>query len=119
MTAGSWEHIATWWDEHAGEWGDYYHQYLIMPAPLGVLGGLAGLSVIDLGCGSGTSSRWLRRAGGNVVGVDGSAAMVERARAWEQRRPLGIEYLVSDVANVPSLPDASADRSARRAGRSR
>ena len=81
MTAGSWEHIATWWDGHAGEWGDYYHRHLIMPALLRALGDVTGLSVIDLGCGNGTSTRWLRRAGGNVVGVDGSAAMVERARA--------------------------------------
>jgi ubiquinone/menaquinone biosynthesis C-methylase UbiE len=110
MTAGSWEDIAIWWDEQVGEWGDYYHQHLILPALLRALGELTGLSVVDLGCGNGASSRWLARAGADVIGVEVSPAMVERARAWEERTPLGIEYLVSDAAHAPSLPDASADR---------
>jgi len=93
MTAGSWEHIAIWWDEQVGEWGDYYHQHLILPALLRALGELTRLSVVDLGCGNGASSRWLARAGADVIGVEVSAAMVERARAWEERTPLGVEYL--------------------------
>jgi SAM-dependent methyltransferase len=110
MTAGSWEHIAIWWDEQVGEWGDYYHQHLILPALLRALGELTRLSVVDLGCGNGASSRWLARAGADVIGVEVSAAMVERARAWEERTPLGVEYLVADGAHVSSLSDAIADR---------
>ena len=90
MTAGSWEPIASWWDEQVGEWGDYYQQHLILPALLGQLGQLTGLSAVDVGCGNGASSRWLARVRAELIGVAVSAAMVERARAREQQGPLDI-----------------------------
>ena len=36
---------------------------------------------LDVGCGSGVFSRMLATAGAQVTGVDGSAAMIEAARA--------------------------------------
>jgi hypothetical protein len=32
---GSFEHIADWWDEKAGDEGDFYEQHLILTASLG------------------------------------------------------------------------------------
>ncbi|MEV0381199.1 methyltransferase domain-containing protein [Nonomuraea sp. NPDC050643] len=60
---------------------------------LGLLGDLAGASVLDLGCGSGDYCRALRRAGaGRVVGYDTSEGMIEHASRRESREALGIEY---------------------------
>lgn len=45
------------------------------------LGGRSGLRVVDLGCGTGLSGGFLRPHAGSLVGVDLSAAMLERAQA--------------------------------------
>lgn len=44
------------------------------------LGDLNGLHVLDLGCGHGWFSHLLRQAGADVLGVDGSASLLEHAR---------------------------------------
>lgn len=75
------------------------------------------VEVLDLGCGSGASTRavldaW-SRAGGRadalrLTGVDASAGMVEQARAkpW----PGSVELVVEDaVTHLRALPDASVD----------
>ena len=40
-----------------------------------------GVSAVDLGCGSGVLTLWAAARGASVLGVDGSAAMVEAARS--------------------------------------
>jgi ubiquinone/menaquinone biosynthesis C-methylase UbiE len=62
---------------------------------------LAGRSVVDLACGEGIYARKLVRRGAvQVVGVDISAEMIALARRAEQAVPLGIEYVLADVARV-------------------
>ncbi len=62
---------------------------------------LAGRSVVDLACGEGTYARKLMRAGaGRVVGVDISPAMIALAERAETVEPLGVRYVVADVATV-------------------
>ena len=75
------------------------------------------VTVLDLGCGSGASTRaildaWSARAGAagflTVGGVDASQGMVvqARAKAW----PARVDFAVSDaVAHLESLPDRSVD----------
>lgn len=63
------------------------------------LGDLSGRSVLDLACGTGIFTRTIRRWGADrVVGVDISEDMVRVAREHEAHDPLGIEYVVGDVA---------------------
>ncbi len=67
----------------------------------GLLGDLAGRSVVDLACGDGIYARKLMRAGaGRVVGVDISPEMVALAENAEMVEPLGVRYVVADVATV-------------------
>jgi SAM-dependent methyltransferase len=62
---------------------------------------LAGRSVVDLACGEGIYSRKiLGRGASRVVGVDISPEMVALARQAEEVEPLGVEYVVADVATV-------------------
>ena len=66
-----------------------------------LLGTPAGLSVLDLACGSGFYSRLLRAARADrVVGVDLSEGMIELARRDEAAEPLGIMYHVADVMEL-------------------
>jgi SAM-dependent methyltransferase len=68
---------------------------------LKALGPLEGRSVLELATGTGHYSRAVKRRGASrVVGVDISADMVRIARDHEAREPLGIEYLVQDVAEL-------------------
>lgn len=65
----------------------------------------AGGRALDFGCGTGRSTRFLRGLGYEPVGVDISAAMLERARA---RDPDGDYRLVPDGA-LPGLETGSFD----------
>jgi ubiquinone/menaquinone biosynthesis C-methylase UbiE len=81
------------------------------------VGGARAPVVLDLGCGSGASTRALLdawAAGGGltgalaVTGVDASEGMVAqaRAKAW----PAGVHLVVSDaLEHLRGLPDASVD----------
>ena len=68
------------------------------------LGDLHGLSVLDVGCGSGAYSRLLKHLGAErVLGVDASAGMIETARWREAHEKLGIDYVCGDIADVAGL----------------
>jgi toxoflavin synthase len=61
----------------------------------GLFPDLAGKAVIDIACGEGHFTRWLRERGAaRVVGVDLSPRMIELARAQEAKQRLGIDYRV-------------------------
>jgi ubiquinone/menaquinone biosynthesis C-methylase UbiE len=63
-----------------------------------LIGDLKGKDVLDLACGEGFYTRFIKRAGAaRVVGVDISAGMIDLARQEEARQPLGIEYVVQDA----------------------
>src|SRR6185369_2375685 len=66
-----------------------------------LLGDLRRKSVIDLACGEGFYTRFLKRRGAaRVVGVDISQGMIDLARHEEQSNRLGIDYLVQDVKQL-------------------
>ena len=47
---------------------------------VGVLGDLAGLDVVELGCGTAYFSAWFARRGARPVGVDVTPAQLDTAR---------------------------------------
>lgn len=79
------------------------------PATLALLGDVAGLRVLDAGCGSGICSEILARGGATVHGVDVTPAMIELAR----RRCAGlpVELALGDLTKpLHWLSDRSFDR---------
>lgn len=73
-----------------------------------VLGDVAGLDVVELGCGTAYISAQLARLGARPVGVDPTPAQLETARRMQAAT--GIEFpLVEAVAENVPLPDASFD----------
>jgi SAM-dependent methyltransferase len=77
------------------------------PALRAMLPPLAGLRVLDLGCGFGAFARWAGEMGAErVLGVDLSQNMLERARA-ETHDP-AVAYVHGDIEQL-QLHDASFD----------
>ena len=80
----------------------------IPESDVGVIGDVAGLDVVELGCGTAYFSAWLARRGARPVGVDPTPAQLETARRCQ--RELGLEFpLVEAPAEAVPLPDASFD----------
>ncbi len=104
-----WERMAEWYDAKMGDEGDLWHRALIDPTLFRVLGDVRGQRVLDLACGNGYVARKLRRAGAEVVGVDASAPIIERARAREAAAPLGITYHLADAVRLDRLADGAFD----------
>ena len=95
--AGAWAREDVTW----GVWG-------IGEAKLGVLGDVAGLDVVELGCGTAYFSAWLARRGARPVGVDPTPAQLATARRL--MAATGIEFpLVEAPGESVPLPDASFD----------
>lgn len=68
---------------------------------------LLGMRTLDLGCGFGWVSRWMREQGAaSVLGLDLSEAMIARARA--DTRDAAVEYRIADLETL-DLPDGAFD----------
>merc|ERR1711892_251954 len=74
--------------------------YVEAPNASRLLGSIEGLRVVDLACGPGRFSRWLKTSkhAKEVVGVDMSEDMIEHAREIEKKEPLGIYYHLADAS---------------------
>ncbi|WP_229841973.1 class I SAM-dependent methyltransferase [Pseudolysinimonas yzui] len=100
---------ATW---AAGAWASEEITWGFWPVPesqLRVLPeDLAGLDVIELGCGTAYFSGWLARRGARPVGIDLSPAQLATARAMQTRFDLPFPLIEGNAEHVP-LPDASFD----------
>ena len=69
---------------------------------------VAGLDVIELGCGTAYVSAWLARRGARPVGLDNSPRQIDTAREMQQRFGLEFPLILGHAEDVP-LPDGSFD----------
>jgi SAM-dependent methyltransferase len=74
-------------------------------APLGTLGEVRDLDVVELGCGTAYVSAWLARRGARPVGVDVTPAQLETARRCQ--RQFGIDFPLIE-ASAEDVPLASS-----------
>lgn len=80
------------------------------PAILALCEPVAGLQVLDLGCGEGYCSRELRRRGAEkVLGIDLSQGMIEAARSQESQEGLDIQYEVGCATDLSQFGDRQLD----------
>jgi len=92
------------WASEEIRWGVFG----VPESELSVLGDVAGLDVVELGCGTAYFSAWLAKRGARPVGVDPTPAQLETARRMQ--RETGIEFpLVEAAAESVPLPDSSFD----------
>ena len=108
-----------WWDaaapaylaEHGADLGDA--DFLWCPeglreADAHLLGAVAGRRVLEVGCGSAPCSRWLRRAGADVVALDLSGGMLARAADLNQATGIAVPLVQAEAGALP-FADASVD----------
>ncbi len=76
---GVYDEMSEWFEAQAGT--GFYNAHYDRPAVLALCGDVTGLRIAELGCGPGYYLAELRDRGADVVGVDGSVALLERARA--------------------------------------
>ena len=74
------EHAFRAWAADEITWGIFD----VPETQLGVLGDVAGLDVVELGCGTAYLSAWLARRGARPTGVDLTAAQLDTARRWSR-----------------------------------
>lgn len=103
-----WDAAAATYAQRVGGQGDSFYRR-IRAFLWSAFGDVRGLDVLDLGCGHGWLAEEFRRAGAQVTGIDGSAALLAEAR---ERYP-GIRFLQHDLAyGLPAAPhDAPQDPS--------
>ncbi|NJC24316.1 demethylmenaquinone methyltransferase/2-methoxy-6-polyprenyl-1,4-benzoquinol methylase [Arthrobacter pigmenti] len=100
------EHFAPFYNALSGEWPVYSAG---REAGIRALGLRAGMTVLDLGCGTGLNFPGLLSgigATGRVIGVDGSPAMLAQAR---RARGTGVDLVCADLTSpLPGLPRVDA-----------
>jgi SAM-dependent methyltransferase len=92
------------WAQEEVTWG----MFKIPEPEVDVLGELAGLDVLDLGCGVAYFSAWLARRGARVVGLDVTPAQLATARRMQAESGLKFPLVEASAEAVP-LADASFD----------
>jgi ubiquinone/menaquinone biosynthesis C-methylase UbiE len=103
----SYDDIAQWYDSYLRE-NPIYHE-IVLPTLLELAGEVNGQTICDLACGQGWIARELARRGAQVTGVDLADQLLVLARRYEEREPLGIEYLQDDAQSAQTLAEASFD----------
>ncbi len=92
------------WAKDEFTWG----MFGVPERELGVLGDVAGLDVIELGCGTAYFSAWLAKQGARPVGVDVTPAQLETARRCMVETGIEFPLIEANAEEVP-LPDAGFD----------
>ncbi|GIG62736.1 SAM-dependent methyltransferase [Longispora fulva] len=101
-----------WWDSDADHYHEEHGAFLgevllrwcpegLTEADAGLLGPVAGKRILEIGCGSASSSRWLRTQGAEVVATDLSAGMLRHAVAGNEHSGVRIPLALADAECLP------------------
>lgn len=93
----TWDFAAESYDGFQQAGNDFGRYEVFGPAHIALCGDVAGLDVLDLGCGNGYFSREMARRGARVTALDLSERQIELALTHEKEDPLGINYTVMDA----------------------
>lgn len=105
----SWETSSGWYDRIVGDQGHYYHERIILPKVLALLGltNSSSLSLLDLCCGQGILAKKIPPLV-KYVGVDAAPSLIRSARQSMKSHPeRQAEFLVGD-ATAPLKLDYEA-----------
>jgi SAM-dependent methyltransferase len=92
------------WEQEA-RWGEWQIPNTELPL---LADDMHGQRVIELGCGTGYVSAWMRRRGASVYAIDNSDAQLATARRLSEQHRLDIEWVHGNAETVDQ-PDGSFD----------
>jgi 2-polyprenyl-3-methyl-5-hydroxy-6-metoxy-1,4-benzoquinol methylase len=105
-----WDGIAGFWDDYMGENSNRFHREIVRPATEHLLEVKEADSVLDIACGNGIFSRRLADFGAQVVALDYSAVMIERAKQRSTTYEGRIDYHVADATDYDALLKFGVER---------
>ena len=105
----SWGSVSTWYDSHLEKDKDTYHEKVIMPNLIRMLGEIKGKHVLDLACGQGYFSRAMRAESATVVGVDISKELIALAQQKNKDSKQKIDFFASSADDLFMVKDKSQD----------
>ncbi len=105
----SWGSVSTWYDSHLEKDKDTYHEKVILPNLIRMLGEIKGKHVLDLACGQGYFSRAMRAQSATVVGVDISKELIALAQQKNKDDKHKIDFFASSADDLFMIKDKSQD----------
>ncbi len=92
-----WDRVSEWYDRMLAEKGSDHYERVLVPGVLAMLEPRPGERVLDVACGQGIIARAVAEKGAEVVGVDASPRLIERAA---ERSGGGTRFLVGDAQRL-------------------
>lgn len=105
----SWGGVAEWYDKHLEKANDTYHEKVVHPNLLRMLGDIKGKHILDLACGQGIFSRILADHGANVVGVDLGKELIELAEKKNEGYKFKVHFFSGSADDLYMVKDATKD----------
>ena len=96
-----WNKNANYWSEQLSNKQDYTREYFGKPAFLKFLGNVRGMNVLDIGCGDGDLTRIIANQALNIIGIDISQKMIDKAKNLTLHD--NVEYYQSSLESMPSI----------------
>jgi len=96
----AWDANAEVWDAKMADQGNDFVNLLLWPVIQPLFNVQPGHKILDIACGNGLFSRRLAALGADVVAIDFSSKLIERAKSRKSDR---INYQVMDVTNESAL----------------
>ncbi len=101
----SWSPVATWYDDYLETRGDTYHDKVIYPNLMRILGPLTGVRLLDVGCGQGALTRLCAAQGATVAGADVSRELIALAK----KHAPNLAYTVAPADHLSFADNESVD----------
>lgn len=105
----SWGKVASWYDSHLEKGSDTYHEKVVYPNLLRILGDLKGKHVLDLACGQGQFSRVMADNGAFVVGVDLGKELIDIAQKKSKDYKFKIHFHNASANDLYMVKDKAED----------
>ena len=105
----SWGNVADWYDNLLSE-DDTYQSKVILPNLMRLADPKKGETILDLACGQGFFSRALSESGAQVIGVDISKELIEKAKKEKEKGNVGVEYFIAPSHELTMIAIATLDK---------
>jgi len=95
--SSSWENSNEWYDRTVGAKGHYFHEKIILPGVLRLLGLSIHSRLLDLACGQGILSRHIPKEV-HYTGIDLSPSLIRAAKSYKPSKTQ--QFIVGDITQT-------------------